>query len=574
MKELFQYTRYYYRTNPIIAPIIDKLAEYPITNFTVETKSSDFNSRITSYVNSELQLREFMIGMGQDWGVFGNSFVSLIYPFHRHLICERCTKQQNIENTNRWKYTGTHWLVWCKDCKMEVRAKIKDVWIRDPNKIRLHRWPVQQIDIQYNTFTGESKYFYRISPKERKAIESGLKFHVAKTPQVFLEAVRDRKDVELKPGNLFHFKRTSIADDTREWGAPIMYPALKEAFHWQTLRKGNEAIAFQYIVPLTILFPQPHGESNPFTHLKLSDWQNFVRRQLSRWKKDPNHIPIMPIPLGSQQIFGNARAMMVTPELKQTEESIIAACQVPREFVQGGLSWQGSSVSLRMLENHFLVYREQASRFLKWVSKRLHTYLQWPKFEIKMSDFKMADDIQQKQFMLQLMEMKKVSSRHMLEDAGLDMELEYKRIIDEIRRDADVAKEQQVGAAEAQGEAMKLQMKYQAEAQMEAQQHMASLQQRAMQEGERMNLSDEISRMPDVQMAQFDPVLWASQTLDMLKMSPAESRMTLIEQVQNSMPELIPIMNEVASARRGFPSQQQALPEQRAPNRGPDKAVI
>jgi thiol-disulfide isomerase/thioredoxin len=578
MQELFQYTKYYYRTNPIIAPIIDKLAEYPITNFVIDMTGEQHRNPIRNFVEEDLGLREFLIGMGQDWGVYGNSFVSVIYPFKRYLVCQECKSSKDIESTKRWKYSGTRWTGWCSKCKQEVTMKIRDAWIPDPKKIKLHRWPVEQIDIQYNKFTGEYRYFYRISKRERKQIESGIKFYVEKTPKVFLDAVMENKDIELDKKNLFHFKRSSIADDMMEWGTPIMYPALKEAFHWQILRKGNEAIAMQYIMPLTVLFPQPNGEANPFTQLPLGEWKQFVERQLARWKKDPNHIPLMPIPLGSQQIFGNARALMVTPEMKQTEESIIAACQVPREFIYGGLSYSGTSVSLRMLENHFLVYREQVSRFLKWVSGMLCTFMKWPNFEIRLSDFKMADDIQQKQLVLELANQKMVSMSHVLEDMGADLETEFNKIKREIQMSGEIGTMQQKEAAEAQGEALKIQMKYEAEAQIEAQRHMQNLQEKMMMEDQRDQLTEELGRGDLVPGASgvvpFDPIMVGSQMLDMLKMSPAEQRMSLIQQLQGDSPEMLGVMNEVAKARRGFPSQMQPMPEQRAPQRGADKASI
>lgn len=583
VKELFQYTKFYYRTNAVIAPIIDKLAEYPITNFVIENEDVDFREKVQAFL-SDLELRETLIGMGQDWGVYGNSFVSIIYPFTRMIICAKCKNEKNIEHFDQWKYKDGRWLMYCHECKIYGPATIRDNWIADQKKIKLHRWKVEQIDIQYNDFNGDSKYYYRISPGQRKKIKGGERHYIAKTPKVFLDAVKTGKDVLLNQDNLFHFKRSSIADELGAWGMPIMYPALKEAFHWTMMRKANEAIAMQYIVPLTILFPTPNGEANPYTHLNLQNWRRFVEQQIHRWKRDPNHIPIMPIPMGSQQIFGNARALMVGPEMQQVTENIIAACQVPREFVFGGLSYSGTSVSLRMLENHFLVYREQISRFLRWVSLKMHSFLRWPKFEVKLSDFKMADDIQKKQFMANLAAQRTVSNSYLLEDAGLDIEAEYKKIVNEIRKSGQLAEMQQVEAAKAQAEAMKIQMKGQVEAEIEAQMHRQTMMERIGQEEERNNLlrSVEDGNNQDkmtTQFKQFDPMALGQMALDKLKEVSPEQRGDLLKQLQAHNPQLLGVMNQIASSKLGGPQGQdpsqgsiKANPTQKPPS-GPGASI-
>lgn len=567
VKELFQYTKYYYRTNPVIAPTIDKMAEYPITSFVIDQQDDEFKEKVLGLIDTDLELRENIIAMGQDWGVFGNSFVSILYPFIRYIICKKCGYRKNIEHTDKWKYTDGKWRMFCFNCKMDSEAYIEDSWVRDPKRLKFHRWTVEQIDIQYNPFTGDREYYYRISPRERKLIQSGVKHYIAKTPKVFLSAVKNGKDVRLNKENLFHFKRTSISDDQLAWGMPVMYPALKEAFHWQVLRKANEAISFQYIIPLTIIFPQPHGEANPYTHLNTSTWKNFVEGQINRWKRDPNHIPVMPIPLGSQQIFGNARALMVGPEMQQVADNIIAACQVPREFVYGGLSYSGTSVSLRMLENHFLIYREQMTRFLKWISCKIYTFLQWPKFTVRLSDFKMADDIQKKQFIMALAQQGIVSWDFILEDSGLDFIEEQKKKKDEIRRMGETAKLQQIESADAQGEAMKIQMKYQAEAEVEGQSYKKKLLEDVGKESERKDILQTMENPfgPDTMFAQFDPMQLAAMTLDKLKQMPADSRDNQLKMLQDQYPQLVSVMNRVAQQKIQFNREMQMADSQEAP---------
>ena len=45
-----------------------------------------------------------------------------------------------------------------------------------------------------------------------------------------------------------------------------------------------------------------------------------MEEQVKKWRNDPNHIGIFPIPIGYQELGGNARALMLTPEMKFLED--------------------------------------------------------------------------------------------------------------------------------------------------------------------------------------------------------------------------------------------------------------
>ena len=86
-------------------------------------------------------------------------------------------------------------------------------------------------------------------------------------------------------------------------------------------------------------------------------------------------------------------------------------------------SWTGSSVSLRVLENHFLTDRELIDSFLnEFLLPNLMRYFRLPKIRLKQRDFKMADDVQQKQLAMQLNQLGKISDTTLLGQSGFDFE--------------------------------------------------------------------------------------------------------------------------------------------------------
>jgi hypothetical protein len=146
---------------------------------------------------------------------------------------------------------------------------------------------------------------------------------------------------------------------------------------------------------------------------------------------------------------------------------------VPREFLLGGMSYAGTNVSMRMLENQFLGFILRHKQLANWVMKQVADYMGWPEAEIRFKPFKMADDIQRKAYLFQLNQAQKVSDSTLLADADLDQEKEDEIMIQETAKRLEASKKQQLAMAEIQGEAQVVMSKSQAKAQqtlMQAQQ--------------------------------------------------------------------------------------------------------
>jgi len=482
IKTLFKYTKYFYYSNSIISPIIYKLSEYPITHLVYEKAPNEESlapktKRIWKKMLEEnLKVRRFQIEANLDYNVYGNCFVSIFYPFIRMLECPSCKKKTNVKKMD-WKFTRWAFRGNCPKCKAaDVEFKVVDKTIKNRKQVRLVRWNPQNISIDYNAITGESNYIYQTPNREKKNIMAGKKGYVDTVPWVFVEAAKAGKNVELESENLFHFKRASISDSDMGWGMPIVMPVIKDAYYLQVLRKGQEAIAVEHIVPLRILFPQHNADTSPYVSMDLGSWRKKVEAQLQAWRQDPNHVSIMPVPVGIENMGGDARALMITQEIKLVQQEIAGGMGVPVEMIFGGLNWSGSSVSLRILENHFLTIIEFHNEFLDWITTRLSRFFKLPKVHVRQGKFKMADDIQYKQLMLQMQQAGNISSTTMLAEHDVDFMQEQELIKKEQQAKNTILGVTQIQNAEIQGQLGIISAKYGAIAQGEAQKIMASIQ--------------------------------------------------------------------------------------------------
>jgi len=417
IKTLFKYCHSFFHTDPFLSNVVRKLTEYPITELLYETSTDvALRKKYDTILHEKLDINRVLIEIGLDYFTYGNCFISIFSKFKRYLVNTQTGMKYPIDTV---KYRYYRHKFWVKENGIDVECTIEDEPIVAIEALRLVRWNPDNIDIDYDPINGESRYFYNIPPDTRKKILAGDEFTLKNTPAVFLEAIQKKQKVELDQKTFYHFKRPGLSESDMGWGKPMILPALKKIYYLQLLQKGNEAIAHEHVVPKKSIAPAGTGSVDPLSQMNMPKWVSQMEGTVKKWKKDPNYIAVFPIPITYQELGGNARSLMLTPELKFLEEIIINSLGVPLEFIKGGASWTGSSISLRIVENMFLTYRQGLINFLNhFLVPKLTMFLKYPAVKLKFKEFRMADDPQTKQLVLQLAEMGKLSDEKLLDSYG------------------------------------------------------------------------------------------------------------------------------------------------------------
>jgi hypothetical protein len=471
IKEMFKWIRAIFYGDAMVGSTISKIAEYPITRLIVEAEDVGVRQRWERILNKTLDIRSTLIQIGFDYFCFGNAFVTLYQPFNRFLKCRGCNKLKNVVNDDvKYKLKlgskdGVYATHNCDKCG-GAEHDIKDVPTRRLDRINLVRWNPENISIVYNSISGTHTYYYTPSNDLQRAVFSNQYDIINELPLIFIEAIRRRKAVRLSQANVFHFKRPTLAESGMGWGKPLILHSMKRVFYLNVLRKAQEQIAIEHIVPMDIIFPVASGPVNPYEHTSLAFVRTQIENSIETWRQDRLHKPVFPIPVGTARVGGDGRAMMLGPEIDAVVAEIAAGMGVPREFVFGGLSWTGSSVSLRILENHFLVYRETMDRFVGWTKDLIRRRYNIPDADVKFSDFKMADDIQRKQLIFQLNAANKISTRALHQEMGFDPDEMFKEIQDEMDKQGEIQRRMMVDQARSAGEAQLVQTRFQGKAQV------------------------------------------------------------------------------------------------------------
>ena len=275
---------------------------------------------------------------------------------------------------------------------------------------------------------------------------------------------------------------------------PLVMPVLKDLHYLGILRRSQEAIAQEHIVPLRIVFPQGGtATSDPYSMVNLGEWKNEVQRQLSQWKIDPNRIPVMPLPLGYQTIGGNGRALVLHNEYRVWSEHIVAGMGVPPEFVFGGIQYSGTNLTMFQLQNKFLGYIEdQKELVFDFIFKRIAAYMDYPDIDGDFRPFKMADDLQRTMLYFQLVQGQKLADRTLLEDLGFDPTLERAKMDAERGEMLELQRRMQQQQAHMQGDIMAINTRYQLENQKT--QTIAQLELQKVQQEMQMQMQKEMQQ--------------------------------------------------------------------------------
>lgn len=470
-KEMMRWYKYYSVMDDIAASTIERLASFPVTRIIFEEKNPEQRKIYESVFLHQMGLKARSREIGLDYHTFGICLVSLQFPFTRWLICPQCKHIDKIERVE-WTWKRMQFVGRCKACDTrDVKFVIRDTYKPQKTGIRVRRWDPEQVEVRAADECHGEVFYYEVSKPTREAIERGDRYVLQYVPKAMLDAVRMGGVIRLDPSKVFVFKRAARSDSsTPGFGVSILAGVLKKLFYKQVLLKAQEALAKQHIVPLWILFPAAGANVDPFQEMNIANWRSRVERDINRWKRDPNYMPIMPIAVDVKQIGGDQAEAGIHQQLDAINKDVIAGMGVPQELVMGGLSYSSASVTVRLLENYFLSYQDDLLRVLQhFVVDNVCQFLGLKPVTIRLQQLKMVDDVQQKAQLFQ-MAMQGVLSKHTLLEAfdiDYDADKEWRR--KELKDQAEEMIEQAVATARAQAASNEAAQKAQIRMQMRMQ---------------------------------------------------------------------------------------------------------
>lgn len=449
-KIIMQWGRYFYDWHPIIHAAINKMVQYPITDFVFDTDDDNLKKNYEAAFKT-LKVRDVLIRMGLDYFVCGNSYLSCIMPFKRMLECPECHAAVAASSA-QFRVNNKEVFMECPKCHKNVKAIVKDSQTKDLHDMRLILWNPLYMQVDFDEILGNCSYYYSLPEHIKSSIAKGERKYIAQYPMYFIDAAREKKLVHLFSDKLMHLKReTHSASYFKGLGQPIISPVMKYLFHLLILLRAQDALAIDQILPWTVLSPSPNTGIDPAGEMDLSNWRRQVASEYEKWKQNPLRKSFMPAPINAQIVGAQGKSLFLNQEIQNLTEQILAGMGVPNEFVFGGLQWSGANISLRMLENQFINYRTMMQDVIDFIVKNIAIYFGYAPCHVTMQSFKMADDVAQKELLMRMQDAS-VVSRHtllnqLLPEVDYDKERDY--LEKEQSADMEAAMRQQINQANA-----------------------------------------------------------------------------------------------------------------------------
>ncbi|MEG0728209.1 MAG: hypothetical protein RR420_01165, partial [Anaerovoracaceae bacterium] len=451
--EIFRWCKYYYMFDPLISGAINALSTFPISEIYLEDKNNKDDSEESEMLKlyekvlfKNLDIYNLLIEIGIDYYLYGNCFI------FGEMHINDCTGM----------------------------AEWKNVIRLDPTKIT----------IDHNPATNETKYKWQIPQRLQHIVrKKAPRKEYDAIPEKIKEAVRKKKALIISKDNIYHLKRPSDSSGSNSvWGTPIVANVLKLLMYRNTLRQAQEAIAREHIVPMRLYYIDKTDSYDPSTNWRAA--AENLSKEIQKSVKDPNHKVVSPVPVNVLTIGGQGKQLMLTPEIEQVQSEILAGMNIPREFLFGGVSYSGSSISLKILENNFITYRLLLKDFIdnflikgmakarrEWINEKDDKNLITSQFQ----DLKMQDDVQQKQIIVQLNSQGKCSDDLLWKTLGIDSDKMKMAIEREALARIELETKVENAKIQSQIDNMKLQEELQIK-QMEMQMRLQQKQQSMMQD--------------------------------------------------------------------------------------------
>jgi len=270
----------------------------------------------------------------------------------------------------------------------------------------------------------------------RKLITDGFLDMIFNQPQDIIESAVRNTSVKFDDGKILHLKRKKMSGTNTGWGMPILTSSIPETISLLLLRKSQERILSDMIFPLRGMTPKATGSDGNavYNYMSGTDLSKKVEGLLKTHKTNPTAIKFFPIPLEPVSAFGEGKSMNLTSEIDEVSTMIMGSIGVPVEFVKGGLGYTAAGASIRILENQLIGLTKSIEKVVNFAAEQIAVYKDKRPVHVKITPFRIVDDMAEKQILLSLYQQQKLSDHTVASLFKMDAAMESDRIQEEQKK--------------------------------------------------------------------------------------------------------------------------------------------
>lgn len=432
----------------------ERTISYFLTDIEFRNTSDDETEKWTAFMRDVIDGKTVIQNMLRNRQCYGNSFASIIVPFVRFLSCPKCGYRaplREIYSNSAFNFSyepgepDKAFTASCPACK--VGSGYRGPWkIIDENedeekKLKLKIWNPHEIEILHDTYTDDTAYLWRIPEEYKQQVRRGHLFHLERVPKEVMKAIARNHLYRFNADAIFHMKEPTLAGIyNRGWGLPRILSNFRQIWYVQVLRRFNEAIALDYVVPFRVITPAPPQSKSgggmaidPLQMFSGSDFKGQIQAMIRKRTRDPASLQVLPFPVNFQMFGADANQLAPRDLLDQGMETLLNDAGTPIELYNGSLQLQTAPVALRLFESTWQHLVHDANAFLTWMVQQVCQIMSWEDVEAGLKRVTIADNLEKQMMAAQLMMSQQLSGTSVLGDLGYNMRKEQRLIADEAR---------------------------------------------------------------------------------------------------------------------------------------------
>jgi len=405
MYNVLRFVEHCYVSDPTLRMAQQRVVSYFLTKINLIDAADEEKEKIEDFLTNDLKIMKELMTAGTNYMCYGNDFISLSVPFRRHLRCPKCFIEKPI---SKWDY---RWIEWDfrGECKCGYDGKLVRVDRRSigQDPIQLIHWPAHEIRIQTLPVPeNRVRYLWRLPPVIRTELNKGNKFYLEFLPWDIVDTARHPNHLfGFADGTIYHL-RSLPPSGIRHfgWGIPLMFSCYRAIWQLRTLKRYNEAICADFIVPFRVITPSPgtSKEADPVLHANLASFNSRTLSMFASHRRDPCQVQCLPFPIEFQMLGAEGQALAPTDLITAATDELLNGLGVPGDFYRGTLQLQVAPVAIRMFERTWVHFVSELNDLLQWIVDQVSELQNWEKVKVRLQSPTMADDLEKKQILLSL----------------------------------------------------------------------------------------------------------------------------------------------------------------------------
>lgn len=417
---------------------MERVASHFLTDVEFPDLEASEESAWSDFFSEKLDYREEIKSCAYDYLCYGNAFVSMYLPFKRMMRCTQCYAEQPISEVGyrldylsqapylRWNKTSP-----CKKCGSMEPFEVLDRRDPDLSRVKLNRYDPNDIEIGQNRSSLRKEFYWRIPDDARRDYQNRARIHIDDTPLEVLEAIAVNGRLRFTDEMMLHQAEPTVSGmKTYGWGIPRSISCFRTAWLQQLTNKLDQAVAIDYTLGLRIISPAPTpGATDPMQTMGMENFVSRISGIVTAHRNNPVGYHTSPFPLQYQFMGGEGGQLLPAEKLKFRQQEYLNQLGIPLEYHQMSMSVQAAPMALRLFEAYWQNIPNLYNRLLNWLVTTLSKVYGLEATKVVMQKTTIADDMERKSVLLQLMSANQLSAQTALRPFGIDAHEEAKKVM-------------------------------------------------------------------------------------------------------------------------------------------------